>query len=295
MPLPLPSTPLDDFRSRASAGLRRVASRAARATLTLRAQYALAAVSFLHAAWTTSLHLRVEAEGFDALAPSYALCAELWWLLGVAHLVGAFATGVPFLLWLHGATALTRRLGGHALRWSPRAAVWSFFIPVLGIVWPYTVMRDLHDVLAPEGAPLPGPVARAGAVGYRDVAMERPMATFVTHVLRGRTGAYRDVVLERPPAEALPPAPVGAWWTTFLLATAVDRIAWVLSANGEEPSSLAAAGGLIAAAHALKFVAALRAVAVVRGVTARLAERHRRLCAAPREVLVRLGITELPR
>jgi hypothetical protein len=64
------------------------------------------------------------------------------------------ATAGLFLAWLHRAHANAIALGATRLRVSPRWAVGVFLVPVVNLVWPLLVVRDLWNASDPAaGAP----------------------------------------------------------------------------------------------------------------------------------------------
>lgn len=173
---------------------------------------------------------------------------------GAALLV--LANAVLFLRWMHGLVAATRALGNDRLRWMPADAVWAFIIPFISLYRPYEVLRDVHNALEPDDVPPPAPRVTAGEQdGYRGVT-----------------------VVEAPPPPRLPSSLIGLWWATFLL----SRFAGF--SGSITPGAEAAA--VVSAHHGAMFVdlvsmtSAALAVVVVRGVTARLLERRRRLAWA---------------
>jgi hypothetical protein len=187
------------------------------------------------------------------------------WMLPLGDLVATLqpwlhlATIVFFLRWLATSVRVATRLQvSPRLPWTSRQACWSFFIPIVNLVRPYTVIRDLHDRLAPEGVPEPAPRPRIDGVGgYRRVEMEKA-----------------------PPPARLPHAWIGAWWGSYLLGGLTANVtAWMLSARLE--------GFLV---NGAEVTAALLAVLAVRAIDGRLAERNRRLQHATDEELAEWGV-----
>jgi len=74
-------------------------------------------------------------------------------LQGLAWVV----TAVLFLVWLHRVYGNLGVLGAHRMRFSPRWAVGTFFVPVLNLVWPFLVLREVWNASGADAddAPLP--------------------------------------------------------------------------------------------------------------------------------------------
>lgn len=181
------------------------------------------------------------------------------------HLV----TVVLFLLWLSKSVNVARQLGiSPPLAFTASEACWGFFIPLINLVRPYQVIRDLHDRLAPDGVPEPAPKPRTDGVG-----------------------GYRRIELEKaPPPAPLPHASIGAWWALYLFGGWLPAIV-LLTFGG-----VAAKPGRLfqLAPPAMEVLSAVLAVLVVRAIDGRLAERHRRLHHATDEELTEWGV-EPPR
>jgi len=192
----------------------------------------------------------------DSLAQTGAL-AELGVLL---------FTGVLFLRWLHTTVTLTRALGGDTLRFTPRDAVLGFIIPFLNIQRPYQVVRDVPDHLAPDAVPEPPVTVTADAsMGYREVAMVAP-----------------------PPPIKLPHASIGAWWGFFWIGNILSNVA--ARQHGNTVESLLLGNTVNNLADAVDVVGASLGVVMVRGLTARLVERYRRVRHNSPEALRDAGV-----
>ncbi|MBX3210890.1 MAG: DUF4328 domain-containing protein [Labilithrix sp.] len=163
-------------------------------------------------------------------------------------------TAIAFLLWTHRLVALTRDLGA-ILIWRPAQAVWGFIIPFVSFVRPYQVLSAVHAALEPEKVTPPMPrVDPSAQVDYRSVAFVEPSR-----------------------ARHLPAALIGVWWGAFLLMSLGARLLGV-GAKGAETVD-----AVVSMYHQAMFVsfvavaAAALATTVVRGLTARLEERFRRI------------------
>lgn len=187
----------------------------------------------------------------------------------IAMIVLFIVTATLFLRWLHGLIRLTRVLGGVGMRWSASDGVWAFFIPIVSFKRPYEVLRDVYAELNP--GTVPEPVARAvvdQTTGYREVNMQAP-----------------------PPATRLPDASIGAWWAAFWMGNIIGNIA--ARAEGSGLDALSNQNVMSATADSVEAFSAVLAILVVRGVTARLVERYRRVRHNPPEVLAAAGISLL--
>jgi hypothetical protein len=84
------------------------------------------------------------------LTTSLVTHEEIWlvfdMLLNAVTLGVALLTGVLFLFWIHAATRSARSLGAEGLRYTPRAAVIWWFVPLASAVLPYRAMADLWKV-----------------------------------------------------------------------------------------------------------------------------------------------------
>ena len=168
--------------------------------------------------------------------------------LSIGEPVSLLVTAVLFLRWLHRAVAFTAIMNPTRLKWTPAAAVWGFFMPIVGLWRPYQVVRDVHDALAPDAVPEPAPRPRLdGAGGYRHVEMERA-----------------------PAPAALPHASIGWWWGLFVGAR-------VLGLGDAQRSTWIGA--------AVSILSAILGGLVVRAIDGRLAERFRRVRHASDEEL----------
>jgi hypothetical protein len=87
-------------------------------------------------------------------------------LVTILRLLPLLPTGIAFLVWIHRAHRNLAALGARELRFSPWGAVGWFFVPVLHLVRPYQVVREIwtasdphvvvSDAAARERAPVPG-------------------------------------------------------------------------------------------------------------------------------------------
>lgn len=232
-----------------------VSSRARLAQGALAVTLALDVLGIAALGWCASL-LQSLQRGDETARPGLETARSLETLGALGSALMLLATGVLFLRWVHGLVAATRALGNERLRWRPADAVWAFIIPIISLVRPYQVLRDVHDALEPDAVAPPAPRVTAGERdGYRGVTVVEPAA---------------------PPR--LPPAFIGLWWAAFV----ASRFAGQGGSIAPDANAAQVASGFrsVTIVHALSIVAAMCAIVVVRGVTARLVERHRRLAWA---------------
>jgi hypothetical protein len=180
------------------------------------------------------------------------------------HLVNAGVYGgvalqlivaVAFLSWLHALIRVANRLGAE-VGFSPGQAVGSFFIPFVNLLRPYSVMTDVHGALAPELVSEPSNLARADqADGYRSITPT-----------------------PAEPQVALPNAFVGVWWGTYLAMFLVSRAAAAnFSSEGRAIDQAIFTNNTMMVSNLFALISAAVAVRMVRAVSARLLERHRRV------------------
>ena len=196
-----------------------------------------------------------------------ALSDTLFTAGAVMQLVMLLITGVLFLRWLAQMVNTARDLQvSPPLAWTASQAVWGFFIPFVNLARPYQVLRDLHDVLAPDGVPEPAPRPRLdGASGYRKIEMEVP-----------------------PPPAKLPHASIGAWWAFYVIGGLVE---WGASSMDEKGiAALVSSRTSSIISDAFDIVSAGLAIMVVVAISARLVERQRRLRHASDQELTSWGI-----
>jgi len=183
-------------------------------------------------------------------------------VIGPAFLV----TAILFLRWVHGLVKLTRQLGVDRLPWTPSQAVWGFIIPVISLIRPFQVLRDVQQGLDPnEITPPPPRIDRDVQTDYRSVALAIP-----------------------PSASRLPSSFLGIWWASFMFGSVVSRITNAFSKIDESSNRIES---VVTSYHASMFSSAILVVAagfailVVRSLTARLEERFRRIRHSTRESL----------
>jgi hypothetical protein len=238
--------------------------RAKRAVAGLIAAAALHGVGGLVALWQISLLGNV-ASG-EVTQKTLQLSDSVFAGVGLAQTPMLIVAGVLFLLWLRAAvTAAHDLVTAPHLRWSASQATWSFFLPFVNLVRPYHVVRDLHDVLDPEGIPEPAP--RLDPKGVGD---------------------YRSVKLKKaPPPSTLPHASIGAWWGLYIVSGLMGY--GIAGSQGTSVDALVVNRQVVALSSAVEIVAAGLAVMVVRAIDGRLSERLRRVRHASKAELREWG------
>jgi hypothetical protein len=160
------------------------------------------------------------------------------------------ATAIVYLRWLARAVSLASTMSATRLKWTGSAAVWAFFMPIVGLWRPFQVVRDVHDALAPDAVPEPAP---------------RP-------VLDG-SGGYRHVPMKAaPPPLPVPHASIGLWWALFVGAR-------VLNYGDVHVGEARVLGDVVSIASAML------GLFVVRAIDGRIHERLRRVRHASDEEL----------
>lgn len=183
----------------------------------------------------------------------------------VALLPATILAAIFFLRWVHRLVGLTHVLGGYLL-WTPSQAVWAFFIPIISLFRPYQVLVQTLGALAPEKLREPAPrVDLAAQHDYRGAA-------FVGGWAGGR----------------LPRALVGPWWTAYV----VMNVGAQLSRLGvsKDAADVIASYHTAMAVDVIGIVAAALGMTVVRGLTARLSDRFRKVRGSTDEELASQGV-----
>ncbi|WP_438008352.1 DUF4328 domain-containing protein [Sorangium sp. So ce321] len=232
-------------------------ARAANAALLVTAGVEVSGILVM--AW--QIHLLGQIDSGEVSMATRSLSDSLLQAGKFAELAMRVVTAALFLRWLWHTVPLAGSMSASRLRWTSRDALWSFFIPLINLVRPYQVMRDLHDHLSPDGVPEPVPRPRMdGAGGYRQVAMERA-----------------------PPPRALPHASIGAWWALFLLPQLLSSMVTPVRTN--TVAEVITNRYWAIAVCLATICGAFLAVMMVRTVQSRFAERYRRVRHASDEEL----------
>jgi hypothetical protein len=95
----------------------------------------------------------------QSLAAHWAQVEAARRLQGLAWVV----TAVLFLIWIHRVYGNLAALGVGRLRFSPRLALATFFIPLVNLLWPLLVIREVWEASQPGSAAAPGSTARTPA------------------------------------------------------------------------------------------------------------------------------------
>src|SRR5262245_2731722 len=161
----------------------------------------------------------------------------------IFNLLVFIATVVVFLIWEHRANSNLRPLGVPRPEFSSRWAVGSWFVPFLNLVVPFQIVRYIWRKSDPDTVK-----ANVGSGPWN------------------YSGADESTLK--------------AWWGFWIATGIVGRFSDRISLRAKELSEHELAGWAGIIASTLAVIAALLAISVVRGVTARQEERYRRLMAA---------------
>src|SRR5262249_41598065 len=165
--------------------------------------------------------------------------------IGILQFLITLATAAAFLTWFYRAHKNLPRLGARYLQYSSGWAVGGFFVPILGLVRPFQVMREVWCHSYP-----PSPESGATAEGQPP----------------------------QPPTLTL----VGWWWGLFLLSSAVGRIASRIALAGHPPQKrLKLGGGVFLIFIFLDTPTGGRAILILDHITRWREERASGLSAAP--------------
>lgn len=175
---------------------------------------------------------------------------------------------VLFLRWMHRLALLARQLDA-SRRWLPAQAVWAWIIPFVSLARPYQIISDIHSALEPDK--VEAPATRRDPDASND---------------------YRSVAFIEPsPALKMPAALVGLWWGMFLVMSFGSRIVTMVTTKvASTPEAVTSAYHGYMFVSGVAVVAAVLAITVVRGVTARAAERYRRIRESTPEALIAQGV-----
>jgi hypothetical protein len=183
---------------------------------------------------------------------------ELW--AGLAKI----ATAGVFLWWLANVVRLTNALSPRRLRWGPVASVLWFFVPMMNLFLPCTVLYQVNAALVPSAIPEPLPRAVADpSSGYREI---------------------RWSPFPAPPP--LPRASILAWWCTYCLGS---LLRWSANCGCLGECSLGVWSASLLAPM-VDIVSIAFAIVMVRGITGRLVERLRRIEHNDDEVVRAAGV-----
>jgi len=159
-------------------------------------------------------------------------------------------TAICFFVWVSSAFRRAAALGARPRRFTAASVNVGFFVPILGFVRPYQGLRALDVAIDP--APLPEPPPRPAA--------------------HDETRGYREAAIAaRPPSIDSRPAPLLAWWLSWLAAPFVGLLA--IAAGDSTAAALAIS---VASLSTWLLCCALAALVVVR-IELRLRERARKL------------------
>jgi len=153
------------------------------------------------------------------------------------------ATIIVFLIWEHRANSNLRPLGVPRPEFSSRWAVGSWFVPILTLWVPFQIVRYIWRKSDPDTVD-----ANGGSYAWN------------------YSGAGEFTLK--------------AWWGFWIAAGIVGRFSYRISMSANDPSEQMLASWVGIFAAILSGAAALMAISVVRGVTARQEERYKRLLAA---------------
>jgi hypothetical protein len=164
-------------------------------------------------------------------------------VIGLLLVLVNLATVVAFCFWIHRAYRNLRALGNSpsALEYSPGWAVGYFFIPLVNLVMPYRVVREIWEKSDPS-------------VRTRDDLMYA-------------VASSAPVVL--------------TWWMVWIVANFVGRLVSRFYRDAETPETLAWASKADIFSTALWIMAAVLAALVVRGIDRRQEERSRHVVYHP--------------
>ena len=147
-------------------------------------------------------------------------------IVGTTEWVVSCVAGVAFLMWFYRAHANLRPLGVPDLQYSPGWAVGWFFVPLLNVVKPYHVAKEIYSALDSHGNPR-GLKAR-----------------------KANRGIWR----------------LRVWWITWITANVLSFLAYRAWQKAQGTMELLGADWLALIAILLMALAAILAIAVIRAI-----------------------------
>src|SRR5947207_2610325 len=100
----------------------------------------------IHLLHSVEAHVVVQRSDLEASDAAITLGSRLTVLLLIA-------SAVAFLMWFHRASRNLRAFRTGPFEFSPARAVWSFFIPIVSLIWPCSTMREIWQASDPSIAP----------------------------------------------------------------------------------------------------------------------------------------------
>jgi Domain of unknown function (DUF4328) len=120
-----------------------VAAKRARWTARLlTADVLLAALAILAGFFQLSLLQRI-AGGEAVSEGETGMSDTIYGGIGLLQMLALVATGILWLMWLHRAYGNLFLVGRRTADWTPRGAVGYWFAPIINLIWPYRIVKEL--------------------------------------------------------------------------------------------------------------------------------------------------------
>jgi hypothetical protein len=206
------------------------------------AQRALIALIVLLAVTTISDYLEYSLFGQDVITQDELDANDIRQILiGLLYFAAFVLTVVMFIRWFKRAYENLVPLGVEYLRFGPRWAIWSWFVPFLNLWRPKQIANDIWRGSDPDAPRDQGTSWQSGSV----------------------------------------PGLVQWWWGVFIVSNFVDNFALRAYWNADDPATQHTAAGASMFADGLDLIGAVLALLVVRRATARQEERAARPLPPP--------------
>ncbi len=124
-------------------------------------------------------------------------------VVSIAQFLLYFSTGILFLMWFHRAHRNLPSLGVTNLRFTPRWAVGCFFVPIISLVRPFQVAREIWNASDPEST---------DPRSWRNLATPAVVGWWWGMFLATAILAYAVLLLASGSQDTIEGIQTGTWW-----------------------------------------------------------------------------------
>ena len=158
-------------------------------------------------------------------------------LVGILTLLVFVATVVAFLIWIHRAYRNLETFGVAGLEYSPGWAIGGFFVPILNLIRPFQVVREIWKASNPDP-------------DYQNAMSWQYSGTSPL---------------------------VGAWWGTWIASGVLGRLVFSVSSNAKTADALLSATHLSVVGDILNLVPAVLVIMLIVSIDKKQEQKHERL------------------